>query len=421
LTTVAKKRGFIAELIHQQELAEKHRQQASAQLVRSQQRAAEQAERHRIRMQELNAMNDRYAAAQAAYEARVAEEQARDAKIAADNQYAADQLAMIDGILIKSVSEPQFSLGALKYTASHPDFDPGDLDRPTAKPTLAVAPPKPSYTPPPAPQGMSKLFQKRQHEAAVEAARAKWNDEVKTWEIYTQRTLPAKNRKLTAQFETAEHTRKEQLAEARAKYDQECADREAAAQTHAQQVDELLGRVRQHDPEAVLDFIEAILESSDYPETYPVNFEFEHDADSREVTISVQVPAPAEMWTLKSAKWVKSAGEIRETRSSQTEQRRRYNTTVAAVALRTMSELFRAEPSDIVKTISLTLFTKTDDPATGQQKSFRFVEVAADREQFPQYNLEKLEPAHALEHMHAAVSKNAFGLKAVSDVRGIRG
>jgi len=239
---VAKKRGFIAELIYQQELAEKHRQQASAQLVRSQQRAAEQAERHRIRMQELNAMNDRIAAAQAAYEARVAEEQARDAKIAADNQYAADQLAMIDAILIKSVSEPQFSLGALKYTASHPPFDPGDLDRPTAKPTLAVAPPKPAYSPPPAPQGMSKLFQKRQHEAAVEGARAKWNDEVKTWEIYTQRTLPAKNRKLTAQFEAAELTRKEQLDAARAKYDQECADRETVALAHAQQVDELLGR-----------------------------------------------------------------------------------------------------------------------------------------------------------------------------------
>ncbi|MGC2796541.1 MAG: hypothetical protein WA290_08505 [Mycobacterium sp.] len=162
------------------------------------------------------------------------------------------------------------------------------------------------------------------------------------------------------------------------------------------------------------EFIDAILQSSNYPETYPVSSEFEYDAESREVTVSVQVPAPAEMWTLKSTKWVRSAGEIRETRSSQAEQRRRYNTTVAAVALRTMSELFRAEPSEIIETISLTVFTKTDDPATGQQKSFRFVEVAADREQFPQYNLEKVEAADALEHMHAAVSKNAFALKAVS-------
>jgi restriction system protein len=420
LTTVAKKRGLIEQFIELQKTVEKSRQ-VSAQLALSRQRAAEQAERHRIRMQELEARNDQYSAAQAAYEARVAEEQARDAKIAADNQYAADQLAMIDTILTKSVSEPQFSLGALKYTASHPAFDPGDLGRPTAKPTLAVAPPKPSYRPPPAPQGMSKLFQKRQHEAAVEAARAKWNDEVETWEIYAQRTLPAKNRKLTAQFEAAEHTRKEQLAAARAKYDQECGDREAVAHAHAQQVDDLLGRVLQHDPEALLEFIDAILQSSDYPETYPVTSEFEYDVDSREVTVSVQVPAPAEMWTLKSTKWVKSAGEIRETRSSQAEQRRRYNTAVAAVALRTMSELFRAEPSEIIKTISLTVFTKADDPATGQQKAFHFVEVAADREQFPQYNLEKVEPADALEHMHAAVSKNAFALKAISDVRGIRG
>lgn len=421
---MAKKRGLIAELIYQQQLAEKRRQRANAEQYRAQKRAlklAEQAERQRIRMQELHARNDALAAAQATYEARLAEEKARDAKIAADNQYAADQLAMIDAILTKSVSEPQFSLGALKYTASHPAFDPGDLNQPTAKPTLAVAPPKPSYSPPPPPQGMSKLFQKRQHEAAVEAARAKWNQEIKDWEKYAQQTLPAHNQKLTAQFEAAERTRKEQLAIARAKYDQECADREAAAQSHAPQVDDLLGRVLQNDPEAVLDFIDAIIQSSDYPETFPVNFEFEYDADSREATISVQVPAPADMWTVKSTKWVRSAGEIRETRCSQTEQRSRYNTAVAAVALRTMSELFRAEPPDIIKTVSLTVNTETDDPATGQKKVFRFVEVATDREQFPQYNLEKVEPAQALEHMHAVISKNAFALKTVSDIRGIRG
>ena len=268
---------------------------------------------------------------------------------------------------------------------------------------------------------MSKLFQKRQHEAAVEAARAKWNQEIKDWEKYAQQTLPAHNQKLTAQFEAAERTRKEHLAIARAKYDQECADREAAAQSHAQQVDDLLGRVLQNDPEAVLNFIGAIVQNSDYPETYPVNFDFEYDAESREATISVQVPAPADMWTVKSTKWVRSAGEIRETRCSQTEHRSRYNTAVASVALRTMSELFRAEPPDIIKTVSLTVFTETDDPATGRKNVFRFVEVAADREQFPQYNLEKVEPAHALEHMHAAISKNAFALKTVSDIRGIRG
>lgn len=98
---MARKRGLIAELIHQQELAEKARQRANAEQLRAQQRAlklAEQTERHRIRMQELGARGAALAAAQATYEARLAADTARDVKIAADNEYATRQLALVDAI-----------------------------------------------------------------------------------------------------------------------------------------------------------------------------------------------------------------------------------------------------------------------------------------------------------------------------------
>jgi restriction system protein len=93
---------------------------------------------------------------------------------------------------------------------------------------------------------------------------------------------------------------------------------------------------------------------------------------------------------------------------------------VAAAAVRAFHELFAGVPAGVVETASVTVGTETVDPATGQVKLFRFVEAAAAREDLLQYNLSQVEPVQTLGHMGAVVSKNAFALKQVSNVRGIR-
>ena len=264
------------------------------------------------------------------------------------------------------------------------------------------------------------MFSKRQFAESEQAARAKWEQDHAAWTTYVQQTLPAHSQQIKEQYEANERKRLERLTTQRAAYEKDCVAREEAARAHAKRVEDLKALVAKNDRDAVVDFIDAILEHSVYPEAFSGSFDVEYDAESREATINLYVPDPGSMPTVKAYKKLASTGEVREVLCTQTEQRNRYNTAVAAAALRVFHELFSAEPAGLIETASVTVCTETVDPATGQVRLFRFVEAAAAREDLLQYNLTQVEPAQTLGHMGAVVSKNAFALKPVSDVRGIR-
>ncbi len=352
---------------------------------------------------------------QRAYEARLTLQQRVDAENAARSA----QFAAIDSILAAAVDAQPFRIADFITPAEHPPFDPGGLDKPTPKPKRQAAPPEPVYEAPPPLSGLSKMFGKKQHLEAEEAAKAKWRDEHAAWTKLTTKTIPARNRAAEAQHEADENERRARLAEARAKYDEECAEREETALANTKSLEEFAARVKRNDAAAVQEFIDGILESSHFPDAFQGSFETAYDNESHEATVNLYVPAPDSMPKIKSQK-VTSTNELRDTVCSQTEQRNRYNNAVAATAIRVLHQLFSAEPAGIIETVSLMVGTETIDPATGQEKLFRFVAAAAAREDFAQLNLSNVEPSQTLIHLGAVVSKNAFALKPISDIRGIR-
>jgi restriction system protein len=413
------RRGFFAELAHQQRLAEQERlagarlvaqrANAEARAAKAQERLAATQAQHQARMAALEASRRSFDARQALI-----------AKIEAENAARTKQFKEIDSILATALDAPPFRVADLSTPAEHPPFDPGGLDRPTPKPKLQAAPPKPVYKAPPAPQGLSKLFGKKQHLEAEEAAKAKWREEHVAWTKATEETIPAHNRKLMEAHEAAEKERLDRLAAARAEYDEQCAAREERARDDAKRVEEFAALVANNDADSVQEFVNVILENSWYPEGFEGSFDATYDAESREATVNQYVPEPGHLPKVKAERLIASSGDLRETLCSQTEQRTRYNNAMAAVALRVLHELFSAEPSGVIETVSLVVGTETIDPATGQNKLFRFVAVAAARDDLLQLNLRQADPTQALAHLGAVVSKNAFALKPISDERGVR-
>jgi restriction system protein len=410
---MAKRRGFFEELAHQQ----KHASQLAQQQARFRATLAQQAadlERWQREAEQRRAASD----------ARMAEILAQATKRTADfdasNVAAAERLSEIDRLLQNALARTPFRIEQLAKPALHPPFDGGDLARPLEKPALVAAPPEPIYQPPPQPQGLAKIFNKRQFAEAEQAARAKWQQDHAAWATYVEQTLPAHNQHVAEQYEAGERDRRQRLDAAHATYKRECEAREEAAKADREHVEKVKVGVANNEPDAVVELIGAIFENSPYPAGFSGSFEVDYDAESREATITLYVPDPGSMPTVKAYKRLVTTGEVREVLCTQAEQRHRYNTAVAAAAVRAFHELFTAVPAGVVETASVAVGTETVDPATGQVKLFRFVEAAAAREDLLQYNLSQVEPVQTLVHMGAVVSKNAFGLKPISDVRGIR-
>ncbi|WP_157163524.1 hypothetical protein [Nocardia aobensis] len=423
-STVGRRRGFFAELQHQARVAEQRRQREHAAAVRAHNQAVREAERARQREERARAAlsraqeSERRAAEAAALRAyrdrRVSEAEAATARYA-------EIYDQIDTILAATLDIDDYvDLESLRRTAEHPEFAPGALATPVPHPAWVQAPPEPQFTPPPEPAGLGKLFGKNKHEQQVAAAHQQWQQAHAAWLHHVQVDIPAQNQRLQAEHQGLKVVRQERLSRARADYEEQCRQREAAIAEHNARVDDLIARLAADQPAAIDEYVGIVLSNSTYPDEFPVDYDYTFDGELRELTLSVTVPAPDTIPSIKQVKYIAASDEIRETPLSQKDQRQRYNTAVTSVALRTLHEIFEADRAERIESISMTVATVATDPATGHPAEVPFVAAAVSREQFLHLNLAEVEPAAALTGLRALVSKNPFALTPIATSSGVR-
>jgi restriction system protein len=422
---VGRRRGFFAELQHQQRLAEQRKRreyaaavQAHNRAVRDAERAQREYERAVTAAQRTTARDQALAEAQATW----AHREAQNATAGARTAQAIDAFEQIDSLLAATLEVDDYvDIDSLKQTAQHPPFPREDVKKPLPQPALEQPPAEPQFVAPPAPTGLSKIFKGGKYSDEYAQAQGGWAEEHKRWTDHVQRVLPAKNAKLLEDHAAAEQQRAELLAAALEEYRGDCATREREVAESNNKLEALKKSLAAGDADAINEYIGLVLHNSVYPEAFQVDYEFEFNADLGELTVVVIVPPPSAIPNVKAYKYVAASDEIRETHCSQKEQRERYNGAVAAVAIRTFHEVFESDREGRIRTVSLTVQTETVNPATGLNDTFPFVAAAADRQEFSKYDLHSVDPVQTLAHMRSLVSKNAFGLRPISTARGIRG
>lgn len=421
---MGRRRGFFAELQHQQRLAEQRHRREQAAAVQAYNRAVREHERAvRDHVRAVAAAERASQVERAIAEARALEahQAARKAEAESRTAQAVDAFEQIDMLLGATLDVDDFvDIDSLKQTATHPPFPREDLRVPVPAPQLLQPPPEPVFVPPQAPTGLSKVFGKQRYAADYEAAKAEWSEQHQHWAHYVQYSLPARNQEILEAHAVAERKRASELAAASADYEAECAERERDVARANEQLDAFKESLAAGHPDAVNEYVGIVLGNSAYPEAFQVDHEFEFDAELRELTVAVIVPAPTDMPRVKAYRYIAKSDELRETPCAQKEQRDRYNRAVAAVAIRTFHEVFEGDRDRRIQTISLTVQTETVNPATGLPETFPLIAAAADREEFARFDLQNVDPEQTLTYMRAAISKNAFGLKSISTARGVR-
>jgi restriction system protein len=217
----------------------------------------------------------------------------------------AETYAEIDGLLASTLEvDDHVDLDQLKTTAEHPPFEPGKLETPTDPVPEPVYPPEPVLQEPPAPTGLSSAFGgKKKHQAALERARAEHAAAVQAWHASNTQTY---NDYLAEceRREQVEQQRLTKLAAAEAEYAEECRKREAEVEERNAELARLINNLAFDVPEAIEEYVSIVLSNSVYPEAFPVTHEHTFDLTSRELTLTVTVPEPAAIPTIKEFRYV---------------------------------------------------------------------------------------------------------------------
>lgn len=420
-------KSVFAELQRIQREAERKQRQAQqtasrahAAAVREAERAAKESERARVaatRASEADRKRAEAEAKQRHLESMLAEVESRNAAIAETE----DQLA---SILAATIDVDDYvDLETFRRRVSHPPFDRPDLQTPTPLPAAIVAPPEPVYVEPDPPaSGLGGLLggAKKKHAQLVEDARNQYWAAHAQWEAIVAQ-VPAAQYQQATQHQQREQHRQSALERAYAEYQRQCTEREAEAARVNASLDQFLQALALNDQAAVEEYVRIVLANSAYPDVFQVEHAFEYDAELHDLFLTVWVPSPSSMPTVKEYRYVKASDEITPKQFGVREMKVRYADAIAQTAVRSLHEVFEADRDGRIATMTVIVATQALDTATGQPQQIGFVAVAADRERVLAFDLANVVPSDTLAHLKAVVSKDPFALVGIDVSNGVRG
>ncbi|MEZ5814812.1 MAG: restriction endonuclease [Alphaproteobacteria bacterium] len=183
----------------------------------------------------------------------------------------------------------------------------------------------------------------------------------------------------------------EREAELEAKQNQwekEKAEFEKAQNEHNAKVEDLEGLYQKKDVAAIIEYCEMVLNNSEYPDSFPQEFDLQYNDANGMLLVDYQLPSINEMPAINNVRYVKSRDELEEKTISQSALAKLYDEAIYQIVLRTLHELFEADTIDAISSINLNGLVTAVNPATGHEETSCIVTVQTTKEAFEAINLE---------------------------------
>jgi restriction system protein len=303
---------------------------------------------------------------------------------AADEQTAVvqEQVRGLEEVLASVLPLPPVSFDRLMVTPRTPAFDPGPLG-------AAVPGPEWSDFAPARPGVLKRLL--------GGGAR------------YKRQTAQAQDRFAAAQAEHREHETQRQraLAAAKAKYHGKLSEDRARAAARNAHVARRRSQFAVGDAQAVEWFARCVLKASRYPDGFPRDYQVAYDPREHAVAVDFELPPRRVVPPVRGYRYVRARDAIEPLPRPEPEIRSRYERLIAAVALRTLHEIFGATAPDVVRVVSFTGYVTTTDRATGKPLRPCLLSLSAERPVFEDLILADVDPPACLEGLGALAPEPA--------------
>ncbi|MEV1168151.1 restriction endonuclease [Nonomuraea sp. NPDC049784] len=362
-------------------------------------RLEEQARRARAQA-ELKAQRERQRAERAAAQKAAATErerkrlyvEGRKAEAAEMTADVAETIKTLDSVLIAGIGQQiSVTFSSLRRTYDAPPFDPGGLDQPDPRPSWAQFAPRP-------PGMFGRLLGGDARYEQKEAEQRR---------LYEQ---------ACAEYDTRDAERHRRLDERYRAHQQRIAQEKAQVDRHNGEIDEFERAVRAGEPEPVAQYFTMALDASVYPDDFPHQTRAIYRPEARELVVDYELPPLKVVPTVRGYKYVQTRDEMDAIPASKKEIDARYARLIAQVAIRTLHEIFIADPAELVTVATFKGRVSIKDKATGLPERPYLIDVSAERELFSTFVLADLDPVYTLKKLNALVSPHPYDLEAVRPV-----
>ncbi len=187
----------------------------------------------------------------------------------------------------------------------------------------------------------------------------------------------------------SEAQRRKRVAEATRSHGRKVAEIEREVNAHNAHIDEMEAGLRDKLRYAVSEYVQTVLDRSNYPAGFPTERSAGYVPESSLLAVEWYLPPVEVVPAQKAFRHVKTRKVVEPTARPLPEIRQIYQSVIAQIALRTLREIFDSAPDEMISTVVFNGRVHAIDPLTGQKIQPHLITMRATREQLARLILDE--------------------------------
>jgi restriction system protein len=181
-------------------------------------------------------------------------------------------------------------------------------------------------------------------------------------------------------------------------------------------IDEMKQSYLAKDVNSIIEYCEMVLNNSEYPESFPKNFELEYNPENKILIIEYQLP-PLECFpNVKEVKYIATRKELKESYISESQLNRMFDEGMCKITLRTIHEIFEADSVNAIDAISFNGWVKSINKATGKDENNCILTIQVKKDEFLEIVLSRIDPKTSFKSLKGVASSKLSSLTPVQPI-----
>jgi len=183
-----------------------------------------------------------------------------------------------------------------------------------------------------------------------------------------------------------------------------------------QRVHDFRKRFEEGEMQAVIEYINAVFERSNYPEAVSLDYTVAYESSSKTLVADVVLPVQDVIPDIIEYRYLKSSNEMKPIKMKKKEHDELYDSLIKQIIIRTIHEIFESVYTPHVQAAVVNGWVTYVDRATGHDVTSCIISVSSERKQFESFNLERIDPTECVKSLKGLI---AGPLSNVAPVRPI--
>jgi restriction system protein len=185
------------------------------------------------------------------------------------------------------------------------------------------------------------------------------------------------------------------------------------------QIDELKKSYLSSDPNSISEYCALVLRNSDYPDSFPKDFELDYNPNTKLILVEYQLPSPDCLPTLMEVKYFSTRNEMKEIHLSESQAFKIYDETIYKIVLRTIHELIDADQVNLIEAVIFNGWVNTINKATGKNVNNCIVSIKVNKSEFIELDLSNIDPKACFKGLKGIGSSKLSGITAIQPIAQI--